>query len=263
MALIQEFEESGNFLFKYRGQIPVVIFLMALPMLFFSNSNVYFSWAVGELQLVRLLSVIIGIVLSSLGFAVRCYTIGTTPRGTSGRNTQNQVAEQLNTTGIYSIVRHPLYLGNYFMWAGLLTFTMNIWCFIIVSLMYWLYYERIMLAEEQFLTKKFGKMYTDWSMTVPSFLPAFSQFKKSDIPFSFKAVLRREYSSFLSMVVAYTLVDYLLAIILKLYNSPVLSLVDYFHRPSMYVLLVTVIVVLVLRTLKHHTKFLDPEKNRD
>ncbi|MGB8874133.1 MAG: hypothetical protein WCC75_12145, partial [Desulfobaccales bacterium] len=44
---------------------------------------------------------------------------GLPPRGTSGRNTQGQVAETLNTTGIYSLVRNPLYLGNFLIWLGL------------------------------------------------------------------------------------------------------------------------------------------------
>ena len=89
-------------------------------------------------------------------FWVRSYTIGTTPRGTSGRNTEEQVAEQLNSSGIYSTVRHPLYLGNYLMWIGIVLFTKSISFTIIVSLMYWLYYERIMFAEERFLERKFG-----------------------------------------------------------------------------------------------------------
>ena len=34
-------------------------------------------------------------------------------KNTSGRNTHDQVADSLNTSGIYSIVRHPLYVGNF------------------------------------------------------------------------------------------------------------------------------------------------------
>lgn len=38
------------------------------------------------------------ILVSFAGVVVRAYTIGTTPRGTSGRNTKKQVAESLNTS---------------------------------------------------------------------------------------------------------------------------------------------------------------------
>ena len=31
MALVQTFEKQGNFLFKYRRQFPVILFLLAIP----------------------------------------------------------------------------------------------------------------------------------------------------------------------------------------------------------------------------------------
>ena len=153
MALIYELEKQGNFFFKYRGQFPIVLFILAIPFIYFTDSiclqlEKYFSFT--------------AIVLSSIGFVIRAYTIGTTPRGTSGRNTKEQVAEILNSTGIYSVVRHPLYLGNYFMWIGIVFFTFNWYFVIIVSLLYYLYYERIMFAEERFLERKFNQQYLDW-----------------------------------------------------------------------------------------------------
>jgi len=203
---------------------------------------------------------IISIVISLLGFIIRGYTIGTTPRGTSGRNTKKQVANLLNTTGIYSIIRHPLYLGNWLMWAGLLVFTMNISLFIIVSLLYWIYYERIIFTEERFLEKQFGNQFIEWSQEVPAFLPVFSKFVKSDILFSFKAVLRREYSGFFAMVFSYTIVDYWLVFTFMQHYA--LKPVSW-SRPSLYVLGVTLLIVLILRTLKHHTTLLNPDHTRD
>ena len=189
MALINEFEKQGNFLFKYRGQFPVILFVLAIPFLFLTDS---ISSHKAEVY------TFIAIALSVLGFLIRAYTIGTTPRGTSGRNTKEQVADQLNSTGIYSVVRHPLYLGNYFMWIGIVFYSFNWYFVIIVSLLYWIYYERIMFAEERFLESKFGKQYLDWAEGLPAFLPNFLNFKKSNIPFSFISVLRREYSDVLS-----------------------------------------------------------------
>ena len=96
------------------------------------------------------------ISFSVLGFLVRFYTIGTTPKGTSGRNTKEQVADVLNSSGMYSMVRHPLYLGNYLIWLGISLASFNIYFAVIMSLLFWLYYERIMFAEERFLERKFG-----------------------------------------------------------------------------------------------------------
>jgi len=83
-----------------------------------------------------------------LGLFIRAYAVGHTPANTSGRNTKEQLADELNTTGIYSMVRHPLYLGNFFMWLGAAVLTKNGWFIVAFILLYWIYYERIMFAEE-------------------------------------------------------------------------------------------------------------------
>ena len=244
MALLHSFENSGNWLFKRRGQIPVVLFLFAVPAVYFTDYN---SFSPVWNHLINYTAVL----LSLLGFLVRAYTIGTTPRGTSGRNTENQVAESLNTSGIYSTVRHPLYLGNYLMWIGIVVFTHNFAFVIIVSLFYWLYYERIMFAEERFLERKFGQSYLDWSLKVPAFLPRWSSFRKSDIPFSMKSVLRREYSGVLATVIGFVYVE----ILMGWFRFGTLSIGIKF----MYVLGISIAMTLVLRTLKHNSKILSEE----
>jgi protein-S-isoprenylcysteine O-methyltransferase Ste14 len=69
------------------------------------------------------------------------------------------VAEVLNTTWMYSLVRNPLYLGNFIIWLGLALFINVWWCTIIVILSFILFYERIIFAEEKFLREKFGKTF--------------------------------------------------------------------------------------------------------
>jgi len=76
------------------------------------------------------------------------------PKNTSGR-TNSLIAERLNTTGMYSIVRHPLYLGNFLIVFGIVLFIQVLWFGIIVLAGYWFYYERIIFAEEEFLRKRF------------------------------------------------------------------------------------------------------------
>ncbi|MEZ5083689.1 MAG: isoprenylcysteine carboxylmethyltransferase family protein [Bacteroidales bacterium] len=246
MALIHSFEKSGNTLFRYRGQIPVILFILAVPVIYFTdysflNRPVYISLTV------------ISVLLSLLGFIVRAISIGTTPKGTSGRNTKEQVAETLNQTGIYSTVRHPLYLGNYLMWIGIVFFTFNIYFVVIVSLAFWLYYERIMFAEERFLEKKFGDTYMQWSKKVPAFIPSFKNYIKGNIRFSMITVLRREYSGFLATVLGFVFIDHL-----RLYF---LSGEFTWDRLSTFILLAAIIITLILRTFKHRTKLLD-EKDR-
>lgn len=258
MALIDSLPKIGNWLFKYRGIIPIFIFIFALPFYFFSRccynagNSCSLTW--------NTIILITAIAITFLGFFIRCYTIGTTPHGTSGRNTKEQVAKQLNSEGIYSIVRHPLYLGNYLMWAGALIFTESISLFVIVSLIYWIYYERIMIAEENYLETQFGESYRNWSKTVPAFVPAFRKFKKGSIPFSFKSVLRREYSGAFAITLIYTVIDYGNSFLPAFASHQDLPEII---RPSLYILGIMLIIMLTLRTLKHHTKLLDREQGRD
>jgi uncharacterized membrane protein len=194
---------------------------------------------------------IVSIFISFIGFVIRAYAIGTTPKGTSGRNTKEQVADSLNHTGIYSTVRHPLYLGNYLMWIGIVMFTFNIYFVVIVSLAYWLYYERIMFAEERFLERKFGEEYLEWSKKVPAFIPGFGNYLRGSIPFSFITILRREYSGVLATVVGFAFIDHLRFYVLNNSFSP--------WRISTYAVLVFAFLAFLLRTLKHHTKLLNEE----
>lgn len=242
MALIQSLEKNGNFLFRHRGQIPVILFIAVLPVLYFDNSlgmstatQEWLTW--------------VAILVSFAGFIVRAITIGTTPAGTSGRNTEEQVADTLNRSGIYSTVRHPLYLGNWLMWAGIVIFTFNLSFFIIISLAFWLYYERIMFAEERYLERKFGNAYITWSEKVPAFVPRLASYKKNEIPFSLKSVLRREYSGFLATVFSFAYIDHLRYFFETGYFD--------FLRLSTYIFGIALVITLILRSLKHYTHILD------
>ena len=244
MALVNSWEKQGNFLFKYRGQFPVILFVLSVPFLYFTesiNESSILCWNYTAL------------LVSVLGFLIRFYTIGTTPKGTSGRNTKEQIADYLNSTGIYSLVRHPLYLGNYLIWIGIAIFTYNIYFIIIVSLLFWIYYERIMFAEERFLEKKFGDEYLNWSNGIAAFIPSFTNFTKTIIPLSLKSILRREYAGLLATVIGFAFID-----VVRLYfTTGILNVTEL----MLQILLVTVVVVVVLRSLKHYTSVLD-EKDR-
>lgn len=192
MALQEELELQGNWLFKRRGTLPLIILAIGTllfvrtelhPDTFFLEDTVY------EVYYERLC-----LAVCLLGLFIRVYTVGFTPANTSGRNTDGQLADSLNTTGIYSMVRHPLYLGNFFMWLGVAMLTGNGWFVIIFCLLYWVYYERIMFAEEQFLRRKFGSAYTEWAEKLPAFIPSFKahQFVPPKYKFSWKKVLKNE-----------------------------------------------------------------------
>jgi hypothetical protein len=114
------------------------------------------------------------------------------------------VAEVLNTTGMYSIARNPLYLGNFVIILGATLFIQVWWLALIVWVGVWLYYERIILAEENFLRNKFGDIFLKWADKTPIFLPNFKNWNKPNLPFSFKTVLRREFSTFFAIIATFT-----------------------------------------------------------
>lgn len=243
MALVHEFESSGNWLFKRRSWLPVFMIVAGIVMMYLGNRQVILFDMRDEL-------IFLGISL--LGQVIRILTVGFTPKNTSGRNTVNgQIADELNVTGIYSLIRHPLYLGNFFMWLGPVLFLRSFSFTIIFGLLYWLYYERIMFAEEQYLRKKFGDIYDKWSETVSSFIPWTFNFIPPKLPFSFRNVLKREYNSFINIFVIFTLMD--------LFRNLFLSERIYLTDMWIYLFAGAFIIWLVVRTIHKRTKLLEVE----
>ena len=99
-------------------------------------------------------------------------------------------------------MRHPLYLGNFFLYLGVMLFAHTWWLTLIYILAFWLYYERIMFAEEGFLRRKFGDEYIVWANSTPAFIPRFRNYRKPDMPFSLRKVLRKEYNGFFAVIIA-------------------------------------------------------------
>lgn len=199
MALVHEFERSGNWLFKRRSWLPVVLVVCGLAVMYYVNRQGILFNSTQE---------IIFLSVSLFGELIRVLTVGFAPGNTSGRNTANgQIADEINVSGIYSLIRHPLYVGNYFMWLGPALFLRSAWFAIVFTLVYWLYYERIMFAEEQFLRKKFGDSYDKWSEKVKAVLPGFKNYIPPRLSFSLLTVFRREYNSFINIFVIFAALD--------------------------------------------------------
>jgi protein-S-isoprenylcysteine O-methyltransferase Ste14 len=145
--------------------------------------------------------------VSFAGLILRMIIVGHAPFGTSGRNTREQVAETLNTTGVYSIVRHPLYLANYIIIIGF-TVEFHVWWLVLLTTtLYALYYERIMLAEEAFLRARFGAKFEQWAAVTPAFIPRFHGWKPFEVPFCWRTVLQREYNAFFLIIAVFFLLD--------------------------------------------------------
>jgi lipid A Kdo2 1-phosphate O-methyltransferase len=200
MALIEEFDQQGSFLFRWRSYVPGFILLFLLILLpetkYLEGSHdkqLYFGGFCFWVSLVGLL--------------IRCLVIGYAPARTSGRNTKDQIADLVNKTGIYSTLRHPLYLGNFLMYLGLVIYVHNLYFVLLYCLFFATYYERIMFTEEYFLRNKFGDEYLSWANKTPAFIPSFKNFVPPNLSFSLKNILKREYPSLFGMIFFFTLID--------------------------------------------------------
>lgn len=202
MLLKDRLLAHGAFLFRWRSFLPLIVvlpILMALP-----QSGSMERW-LGEGW--EEAWDVFCVLLAFTGLALRVATVGYAPAGTSGRDTRSQRAETLNTTGLYSIVRNPLYLGNTITILGLVLLVKVWWLAVLVAPCVLLYYERIVYAEEAYLQARFGAAYRAWAARTPAFVPDPRLWRRPALPFSVRAALRREYHGFFAIVVATVLIE--------------------------------------------------------
>jgi protein-S-isoprenylcysteine O-methyltransferase Ste14 len=193
MPLLEELESAGHWLFRWRSYLP----LATVGSVF--GGVVYFNYPYGSHFLDELWEVLC-LLISLSGLFVRIITVGYAASHTSGKNTKQQIAAALNTTGMYSVVRNPLYLGNFLIVMGVMLFLRVWWIPVIYTLVFALYYERIIFAEEMFLRRKFGRQYLEWALKTPAVLPHFRGWQSPNVPFNWRSVLRREYHGLISIV---------------------------------------------------------------
>lgn len=150
-------QKIGAFLFKYRSFTPLP--LIAVVFIFFPPGTEAEPWPF-----------IIGLLLALAGESIRIHSCGHAAGGTSGRESSFR-ADDLNTTGFYSICRNPLYLGNLLMMAGILLSYGNPWALLLGVILLAGQYHFIILAEEYYLEDKYGEQFRLFRTTVPRLLP--------------------------------------------------------------------------------------------
>src|ERR671935_219330 len=114
-------ERAGRMLFRWRSFTPLLLALVALPLLWNRPGPGSPMWIVA------------GLVLCAAGQALRAWVLGQVPDGTSGQN-EKLMATSLNTTGPYSLTRNPLYLGNLGITLGLCLIAHDAFLVLVVAL---------------------------------------------------------------------------------------------------------------------------------
>lgn len=190
----------GNFFFKYRAVSPIPF--VAILFVFFNPRDL------GEKNLtVNLVS--LAVMLT--GLLLRIVAVGYSHFGTSGRENFLR-AENLNTEGVYSVMRNPLYVGNFLVYNGVLIAFANPWAFIPFNVYLVVLYYFIIHSEETYLAGQYGEAFAEYRRATPRVVPAFSRFRRPSTPFSPRKVLFKEKNS-----VFYGMVFYMSVLIYKEY----------------------------------------------
>lgn len=101
-----------------------------------------------------------GLLLALAGLLVRLYA--------SGYIRKN---EALATTGPYSVVRHPLYLGNLLLLAGFTVMADRWWALPLAAGFWFFYYPPAIEYEDRKLRRIFGAACEQWQRRTPAVLP--------------------------------------------------------------------------------------------
>ena len=125
------------------------------------------------------------------------------------------------------------------------------WLSLIFVLIFWLFYERIIYVEEEYLRKKFGKTWENWAARTPIIIPKLKGYVKSALPFSIRNVLAKENHVFLNIVLAVTSIELLEGLITE-------------HRLGLGLMWIIILacalfIWIILRVLKKKTNLLAVE----
>lgn len=180
----------GNFFFKYRNLVFILLYLA----LFIPSPAIFSPAVFGEHYYVW--PVILGLLVTVSGQLIRGVTIGLAYIIRGGK--QGKVyAEELVTQGIFNHCRNPLYVGNILMLTGVGILS-NSLIYLTVFIPFFLFvYQAIVLAEENFLRKKFGPAYEAYCNRVNRWIPNLRDMGNtfSQMRFKWKRWILKEYNT--------------------------------------------------------------------
>ena len=145
---------TGAWLFRYRSFLPVPL---ALILLF-----VRYGEVTGDAVMAA------GVALVLSGQALRLWAvrhIGTISR------TRTTRYGPLMTAGPYTIVRNPLYVGNWLLWTGFAGWSGLLWMVPVAWIVFFAQYRAIAGWEAAFIRGKYPGAYDDYARQVRPWMP--------------------------------------------------------------------------------------------
>ena len=180
----------GDFFFKYRNYLFLFLYLA----LFIPSPDIFNkSWLGVDYYYYP---IIIGLMITVTGQLIRGATIGLAYIIRGGKD-GHVYAEELVTRGIFNHCRNPLYVGNILMLLGVGILSNSLIYLVILIPLFLLIYHAIVLAEENFLSKKFGQSFTAYCKRVNRWIPRLSGLSEtfSTMKFKWKRWILKEYNT--------------------------------------------------------------------
>lgn len=177
----------GHFLFRFRNYLfPLVLVLLvatAQPAFLFGNERID-EWID-----------VVAVGLALVGQACRVVTVGCVENIRRGGRQQQIAAETLIRHGPFAYSRNPLYCGNVLILSGLIVIANNRWGYLLALPGFISVYWAIVWAEEEFLTRRFGRAYADYCRTVNRFVPSLTDLRHVVAcgTFDWRRAVRKEY----------------------------------------------------------------------
>lgn len=173
----------GNFLFRFRTTLsPLLLLFLFLP-----GPSLFGDPFAAALA---------GLIVAAAGQAVRATTIGLKYIVRGGRG-HRVYADDLVTDGLFRHSRNPLYIGKFFMVLGAGVASNSGYALLGICAAYLFMYHSIVLAEEDYLRRKFGAVFDDYCRRVPRWLPRLTGLGETlaESEFVWARVLLKEYSA--------------------------------------------------------------------
>jgi protein-S-isoprenylcysteine O-methyltransferase Ste14 len=139
------------------------------------------------------------------------------------------------------------------MWLAPAVLTGHLWFILVFCLAFWLYYERIMFAEEQFLQRKFGKPYQDWGSQRPAFIPKKLMWQRPNLQFSWKKSVKKEKNGLAALLLVLAGILYVEQVGIR--RQLFWPELDFWTLSA----LASTLLYLVLKFIKKYTHWLDEE----
>ncbi|MCH7612959.1 MAG: isoprenylcysteine carboxylmethyltransferase family protein [Candidatus Marinimicrobia bacterium] len=152
-----------NFFFKYRSYTPIPL---ALMIIYFSMPMLPYLWY--------------GLACLAIGESIRFWAVSYAGGIT---RTTNVGAPALCSSGPFAFVRNPLYIGNLFIFSGivLVASAPNIWAMLVFTWIFFIVqYAMIIDLEEKTLTGLFGDDYKIYKQNIPRLFPRLFSWKNND-----------------------------------------------------------------------------------